>query len=117
MSRSTRALIVLLVGVAVLVVSAATGLGALVQVFGGFLALIGAAGLTRVRFKGMMRLLGSEASASVEPDGDVGFDPVAEARDRGMLPQGQADGAKDENGQAPRTKPTGSSADSSPGPE
>lgn len=67
------------VGVVILVATSGTA-----QLFGGFIALIGAARVAQVTFRGKLPLPGGpQAVAEVEPGKDLGFDPEAEARERG----------------------------------
>jgi hypothetical protein len=82
MRLPSRALITMLLGIVLLVVASAAGLGTLPQVAGFVLAVIGGAQFARVRFKAHLPLPGGgEASGTVEPGGDVGFDPGAEERE------------------------------------
>jgi hypothetical protein len=102
-------------GALILIGGATFHLGDFVQGFGGFIALMGAAGAAGVRFDGRLKLPGADMRAKVRADA-VGFDEIAEARENEGLPSPPQ--AALPAPQAPGTLPTASSGvDSSPGPE
>ena len=124
MSLPLRSAAIFVAGVAILLGAAALHLGVIPEIFGGFVALIGAVQVARVRFAGRLALPGAEASATVRPGGDVGFDAEAEARentaglDSSTLRILEEPPQDPDTAQDSRTIPAGSSDEgSSPGPE